>query len=348
MDNARAAALFAAPAAKALEAFPITPVRIELVTVSENVTFQVTDVGGDAFVLRLHRPGYHSLDELTSERLWTRALNEAGLPVPRAIETLDGRAYAPVEIPATGETRFAGVLAWTPGQILSDVMAREADDARLSAWFGELGAIMGALHVQAAAWTPPAGFTRHHLDIDGLMGEAPFWGRFWESSVFEDHERALVLRARETIRTALSVYGRTPGNYSVIHADLHPGNILIDGGRLTVIDFDDAGFGWRMYDAAVVLFYHQQHASFPTLREAFFRGYRKARPLAPHDEAMLPIFLLTRGLAQIGWYHQRPELRGDDHRRAVAATKARVLEQCAALENRDIVSADDENVAKFA
>ena len=39
---------------------------------------------------------------------------------------------------------------------------------------------MAAMHNQASAWQPPAGFKRHALDADGLMGEAPFWGPFWE------------------------------------------------------------------------------------------------------------------------------------------------------------------------
>ena len=48
-------------------------------------------------------------------------------------------------------------------------------------------------------------------------------------------------------------FDRTPSGYSVIHADMHPGNIVVDGDRLTVIDFDDAGFGWHQYDIATAL-----------------------------------------------------------------------------------------------
>ena len=44
---------------------------------------------------------------------------------------------------------------------------------------------------------------------------------------------------------------RQPAVYSMIHADMHPGNVLVDGDRLTVIDFDDAAWGWHAYDIAV-------------------------------------------------------------------------------------------------
>ena len=45
--------------------------------------------------------------------------------------------------------------------------------------------------------------------------------------------------------------------------------------------------------------------------------------------ALLPMFRLVRGLAQIGWYHQRPEL---DRAARFEETKAVVLEQCLSFE----------------
>ena len=32
------------------------------------------------------------------------------------------------------------------------------------------------------------------------------------------------------------------------------------------------------------------------------------RPISEADLALLPMFLLIRDMAQIGWFHQRPEL----------------------------------------
>ena len=32
------------------------------------------------------------------------------------------------------------------------------------------------------------------------------------------------------------------------------------------------------------------------------------RTISESDLALLPMFLLIRGMAQIGWYHQRPEI----------------------------------------
>lgn len=333
MDNEAAARLYTLAALAALSHFPVKVGKVELIAVSENVTFRVIDEpDGQAVVLRLHRPGYHSLEALDSERLWTSALIDAGIPVPRAISAMDGRYYVPVTVRSSGEERFAGMLGWTNGELLSDVIARAPGTNRLRDYFEQLGAILAAMHTQSSAWRPPPGFTRHHLDIEGLMGEAPFWGRFWEHPVLTEAERTLLLETREKIRGALLRYGTASDRYSVIHADLHSGNVLIDEGRLTVIDFDDTGFGWHMYDVAVALKHQHGGPLYPVVRDALLRGYRSVRALSAGHEAMLEMFLLIRGMAVIGWLFQRPELSSAEHREYLQRARATVVEQCEGFE----------------
>jgi len=94
----------------------------------------------------------------------------------------------------------------------------------------------------------------------------------------------------------------------MIHADMHPGNVLVDGDRLTVIDFDDAAWGWHAYDIAVALVHHQDGPNLAAFERAYISGYRSVRPISDQVLRSVPMFRLVRGLAQIGWYHQRPEL----------------------------------------
>jgi Ser/Thr protein kinase RdoA (MazF antagonist) len=332
MDKEAIDRIFAPAARAALSSFPIDKGDLTPVSLAENVTFKVTDRAGSAYVLRLHRPGYHTLDELVSERAWIRALADAGIDVPSPVPARDGRDYVPVTIPATGEQRFAGMLRWTEGRLLSHVLAETSDPKVIEDYFAQLGALTAAMHNQASAWRPPPGFTRHALDRDGLMGDAPHWGPFWEHRSLSPAERGLLLDARAHMQEKLGRLSREPTVYSLIHADMHPGNILVDGDRLTVIDFDDAGFGWHPYDIAVVLTYYQSKPNAREIERAFLDGYRATRPLTDEALTLIPMFRLIRWMASIGWFHQRPELEPSA---VFEERKAWVLERCAALNRKD-------------
>lgn len=330
MDRARIDEVFTPAAREALKAFPIDPDGLELVSLSENVTFKVRDrTDGADYVLRLHRPGYHTSAELDSERIWTRALAEAGIAVPIPLPTRTGGDYVSVPVPALNQQRQAGMTRWIEGELLSEVLRGEPGPAVHERCFEQLGALEAAMHNQSAAWRPPPSFTRHAVDRDGLVGEAPFWGPFWDHPVFTPAERALVIATRDRIRGVMDRMGREPAVYGMIHADLHHGNLLADGERLTVIDFDDCGFGWHVYDMAVALWHQQRSPRFAAIQAAFVRGYRTRRALSDETVAQIPMFLLVRGLAQIGWLLQRPEIDASDTLRAAAD---RVLAQCEAFE----------------
>ena len=289
----------------ALEAWPLTVADVHRVSVSENIAFRVTDSHGRSYVLRLHRPSYHDHAELVSEQTWTAALLNAGVDVPVVVKAADGRGYVAVDV--AGERRYAGLLEWVDGHTMAARIGsgRETD---VRGAFSRLGGIMAVLHSQASGWTPPADFTRHAFDADGLMGEQPFWGRFWESPHLDDSQRRRLDALRHRIHATLHEYRKDAGVFSLIHADLHAANIIVNGERLHVIDFDDAGFGWHAYDFAVALYHHQDDADYAAIRDALIDGYRHVRPVADDTVAMIPLFLLIRSLASIGWTAARPEL----------------------------------------
>ena len=315
-----------------MAAFGLAGGALSLVAVSENVTFRVNGTDGDAYVLRLHRPGYHTLAELDSERAWTAALAGAGMDVPRGVTTNGGRNYVEV-VAADGERRYAGVTRWIEGTPIRRVLADADADAYLPQ-FDEIGAIAATVHNQSSGWAAPAGFTRHAFDVAGFFGETPFWGRFWDSPLLSRAERRLVVRTRDAIRAVLDRYGADARTYSLIHADLHFDNVLVDGDRLAVIDFDDSGFGWHQYELAVVLAGHPAER-FDLNFASLLRGYRRVRAFSDEDAALVPMFIVVRALASLGWIEQRPE-----HHRpgVVAAHKDRACALCERLATHGLVA----------
>ena len=296
-------------AERALPHWDLAADAIELVSRSENTVFKLTVREGRAFALRIHRPGYHTLAELESELVWTEALNEAGIHVPVGVRTLDGPGYATVTTSDGLSSRAVGLVEWMEGELLSSVIERETDPNRVAAYFAEMGRILAACHNQASEWRPPDGFTRHAFDLPGYVGEAAFWGRFWDIPILTRKQRAILGRARQAIAERLDQVAAEQQAFSMIHADLHAHNVLVrPDGALQIFDFDDAGWGWHQYDLAVALFGLDQRSDYDGIYKAMLAGYREVRPFSSRSEAWLPLFLLLRHLVLISWQWDRPEL----------------------------------------
>ncbi|MDA1076598.1 MAG: phosphotransferase [Proteobacteria bacterium] len=292
-------------ASEALANWDIDVASLTLASRSENVVYKVTDVRGECYALRIHRPGYSSLVELESELQWTHRLSEGGVFTPTHILTRGGQGYA--SVPVAGQVHQVGVIKWLEGVALADRI-ENASVADVCHCFSQLGGLIAQTHRISNAWQTPPGFTRRVWNAGGLVGEAPLWGRFWEVAQLQPDEATLLKSARDEIFKRLSVLGEDPEYYGLIHADLHPFNVLVDGDRVQVIDFDDAGFGWHHHDVAVALYGSEDKPWGEAARDALFTGYRQVRPLHDSIPALLPLFTLIRSLTSLGWLNDRPEL----------------------------------------
>lgn len=311
-------------AQRALIAWPVEAAALELVSLSENTVFRVDSPDGTSYALRIHRPGYNTLPELESELIWIRALRESGINVPVPIPAADGRHYVPVALPGWDAERQVGMTQWLPTTTTLHDLLEKTQPATRDARFAELGAIIATLHNHATSWQTPSGFVRRVWDADGLVGSDPLWGRFWELPDLTAPQRDLLVRARRSIWQQLHDYGTQADTFTLIHADLHAHNLLVADDRLTVIDFDDAGFGWHQYDLAVALASHRQDPAFEEIRDALVQSYRSVRPISDEALALLPVLLLVRSMVTLGWIHGRPEL---DHGDRLAPMIAAICQQ---------------------
>jgi Ser/Thr protein kinase RdoA (MazF antagonist) len=295
-------------AGTALRRWGLAVTSLAPIKVRENAVFRLDLSTGGRAVLRVHRHGYHSDAELDSEFAWMRALAGAGISVPQVIRSRDGRDFEVVAVPGSDEARQVDVFEWIEGQQLGSVETGLSGDApTIAAQYHTIGVIAARMHNQSTAWQPPAGFQRHAWDAAGLVGERPFWGRFWELAALSTGERKLLARARTAIAAGLASFGTGRDRYGLIHADLVPENVLVDRDRVQIIDFDDAGLGWHLFELATTLYFIAGESIYPAARDALIRGYRSERPLSEGDLAQLPLFLAARGTTYLGWVHTRQD-----------------------------------------
>lgn len=305
---------------EALQHFPVSPRDVRLVSRAENVSFFVEGENKRRFVLRIHRPEYHTLSELISEQVWTEALLFEGVDVPVVARTNRGERYA--QILVNGGPRNVGLLKWVDGKSLRELSGTSDDFDNRIRIYKDVGRLLAILHEQASAWTHPLDFVRHSFDEHGLMGEQPFWGRFWEASGLTQKQLAHLLAMRDQIYELLTHLPKSRDVYSLIHADLHTGNLISHGDSLHIIDFDDAGFGWHTYDFAVALSETQEPKLRDLLLQALFEGYEEKRRLAPWVKDLVPLFNVIRKLVHIGWIDARQDLTMDPSYKQVAYQQA--------------------------
>ncbi len=262
----------------------------ELCNVSENHTYRVEDPERGTFALRVHRPGYRTAHQIECELKWVDALREHGA-VDTCVPVTAASGNRVVEV----GTHNVVLWEWLPGAE-PDPEGDEVLDG-----FRTLGAVSARMHAHARAWTLPAGFDRPTWDHEHTLGAGGYWGR-WQDGLGSGPEELEQLGRRDaTSERRLRAYGQGPDRFGLVHADIRLANLLVDAGHVRVIDFDDCGFAWFMYDFATTISFMEEHPRVPELRAAWLDGYRSVAPLDAADEAELDTFVMLRRLLLVAW-----------------------------------------------
>jgi Ser/Thr protein kinase RdoA (MazF antagonist) len=285
-------------ARRALDAYAVAPDAVlTLLNVSENATYAVDDPAtGERTVLRVHRHGYHDGPEIESELAWLDALREdTGVRTPRVLPTPDGRRLLAMHEDGQPDPRHVVRFEFLPG------VEPEESGESLPRSFELLGSITARMHEHALGWQRPPGFTRFAWDYDGAFGGVARWGRWQDGIAVGAAEREVLGRLDAALRSRLSRFGSEPHRYGLVHADLRLANLLEDGDECFVIDFDDCGFSWFLYDFGTAVSFFEHDPRVPELTDAWVRGYRSVRDLPAEDEAEIPTFVLMRRLLLVAW-----------------------------------------------
>jgi Ser/Thr protein kinase RdoA (MazF antagonist) len=254
---------------------------------TENWMFKVQDnTGRTPAVLRIYRPGVKSRDEIRSELAWMTALRQdAGLPVPRVLDADDGRDL--LELQSRDDTMFCAAFELANGL--------EPPESELAVWFPLFGTLTARMHQHARGWRRPPWFTRMRWDLDTTLGPNGHWGR-WDVSVPDPEERRQLGELADVVSGRLARFGTAPERFGLVHADLRLANVVVDGDKVTILDFDDCGDSWYLYDLAATLTFNEGRSDVDELIAAWVDAYREVEPLSREDEAEIKTFLMLRRL----------------------------------------------------
>lgn len=273
-----------------------------LINLSENATYKVDDpASGRRFALRVHRDGYHSTNAIASELAWLQALRQDGVvitPVPLAGR--DGRLIQAVGHPTMPRPRNVVLFKWESGD-------EPSETDHLTEKFKLLGEVTAKMHRHARTWQRPAGFERLTWDFSTGLGDRPHWGAWRDGIGLDPEKKKLFGEAVDLIGRRLARFGQAPERFGLIHCDMRLANLLIDGDTVKVLDFDDSGFCWHLYDAATAVSFFEHEPHVPELMAAWVEGYRRILDLPAEDEAEIPTFVMLRRMILVAWIGSHSE-----------------------------------------
>jgi Ser/Thr protein kinase RdoA (MazF antagonist) len=278
-----------------LHAYGLAGGRFELINKSENTTFRVDPAGGGRpVVLRLYRVGQRAHAEIQSELDWMEALRtQAGVSTPRALVRRDGGCISKVTLPDGAATSCV---------LFEYLSGAEPPPEGLARWFERLGTISAEIHLHGRSWRRPQSFQRPQFDYVTLIGQRAVWGS-WERAPGLDVTAVAVLRrVSEEIAKRLAEYGHAPDRFGLIHGDLRLANLLADGSRIHVIDFDDCGTGWFLYDLSTSISLIEHLPETESLVQVWLHGYQRLVPLGDVHIGMVRHLIMMRRLQVLSWF----------------------------------------------
>jgi Ser/Thr protein kinase RdoA (MazF antagonist) len=291
-----------------------------LINHSENQTFQLDTPAQGSFTLRVHRTGYQSRASIESELAWLMALRrDTALSIPEPLPGRDGSLLQSFDTPQGA--RMAVLFRHVPG-------SEPQPDSNLGDLFVKLGACAATLHNHVSAWQRPPGFERQVWQAATILDSDGPWGDWRMAPGVNKRNRAVLDRVDSALWLRLAAYGTSPDRYGLIHADMRLGNLLVDGDKVTLIDFDDCGFCWFTYDFAAAISFHETNPAVPALKAAWLAGYQSVRPLSPEDLAVIDAMVMLRRMALLAWIGSHAETRlAQQHMDGFADNTARLGER---------------------
>ncbi|SEM25823.1 Ser/Thr protein kinase RdoA involved in Cpx stress response, MazF antagonist [Xaviernesmea oryzae] len=273
---------------------------LRLLTISENATFLFDDRSqARKLIVRVHRPDYHTQDEILSELAWIDALRRDGVvETPKPVAAADGSLLQ----------SFSDGMSQRYAVAFDHMSGREPDaEADRAAWYETLGEINARLHQHSRAWSRPQRFTRKIWDFDRIIGDGAHWGDWRQALGLTAQGRAVLERAHTLLQSQTKAYGYGADRFGLVHCDMRAANLLVEGDRLGVIDFDDCGLSWFAYDFAAAISFIEHEPSVPELMAAWLEGYRRTAPLAAEHAAALPMFIMLRRMQLTAWIASHAE-----------------------------------------
>lgn len=296
-------------AQKALAHYDMADAQLEPVAYRENMTFSVDAGARGRFAMRVHQAGYRTDSQVQSELDFLEHVNAAGVRTPKLIRTAEGRSFVHVGHGDVDVERQCNIFEWIDGKAFRKVGEPvEMPIEQACTVYEEVGRQVARIYNATENWTRPKGFDRPNWDEEGIYGVNGQLGDFRKIQNIPDEQRKLLDDVAARVSRDLAAFGKTPDRYGLTQGDLLPENIMVCDDGIRLIDFDDTGESWVLFEFATALIDLAGSEFFDPCLGALTRGFRELRPLPDEHLAMLPAFMMARLLSYVAHTVSRSHL----------------------------------------
>jgi Ser/Thr protein kinase RdoA (MazF antagonist) len=268
-----------------IDGFDLGECELESINHEFNSTFKVTASSGERFALRINVNSKRTLPNLKAEIFWVEQLAVVeGLTVPAPVKNRAGEYISTARHPLLERDLYAVLFRWLEGEELGDEPTEEMMRAA--------GRAMARMHAAAKETKLPEGASLPVVDD-------VFWsyGNSIEpSDQVSPQDKETIARAVDHIETITrDLFARN--SPQLIHADIHPWNVMWQSSDVAIFDFDDCVIGLPVQDIAVTLYYNdtaEQDA-------AFLAGYQEFSPLPEYIEEEMNALKMQRRILLLSY-----------------------------------------------
>jgi Ser/Thr protein kinase RdoA (MazF antagonist) len=269
---------------------------VSLLSCSENLIFIVSQ-GEEKRIVRVNRKGYHTKSEIEAELRWMATLNrDVAIHLPQVFIGKNGNY-----VQELGDVNLSTCCMFS---FLQGVPLHSLQGEALLEALEKVGSLTARLHRHSMQ--DRTEYERFCWDWDSLFGSTARWGSWKDYRFLEPSDIPVIEQVLEILHEKFVAFGYDRSVYGLIHSDLHVSNVLLAFDRsLQIIDFDDCGYGWYLYDIACILVTYCEDLERTT--ESVLKGYEQVRPLSKKEKDMLPSCILLRRLARFAWLASHSE-----------------------------------------
>lgn len=176
--------------------------KVSLLKYSENIIYKVEFGKSSPVVFRIHRPGYHDIEELEGEIRWMDEIHkDTQVRLPVVYRGRDGGFLQKMRT-SGGETVYCSVISFLDGSPLGELKGEALLDG-----LEKLGEITARLHIQSINRDKSVKIKRFCWDINNLFGDNGdgIWGSWRDYEGITAHDYRILEKCTENIKKSLII-----------------------------------------------------------------------------------------------------------------------------------------------